>query len=81
MKKSALIKAASMTLGLAALVAVQSNGGSRDDDRGRQHGHRITANAGSTFTLLPRAHPASLITPWTALFSSLCWAIARSTQT
>ena len=60
MKKSALIKAASMTLGLAALVAVQSNGGSRDDDRGRQHGHRITANAGSTFTLLPSGTPGVL---------------------
>ena len=60
MKKSTLIKAASMTLGLATLVAVQSNGGSRDDDRGRQHGHRITANAGSTFTLLPSGTPGVL---------------------
>src|SRR3989442_711232 len=60
MKKSALIKTASMTLGLAALVAVQSNGGARDDDRGRQQGHRITANAGSTFTLLPSGTPGVL---------------------
>ena len=60
MKKSALIKAASITLGLAALVAVQSNGGSRDDERARQHGHRITTNAGSTFTLLPSGTPGVL---------------------
>jgi len=63
MKRISFIKSASVALGLAALVAAVTphlNGGSRDNDRGHQHGRRITANAGSTFTLLPSGTPGVL---------------------